>query len=133
MKRLIKLLSIFGVLIILGSCSSSKSVNVTDNITDDGFIYILFEQTSTDNDGYTYTLNSDVVITDNVTKKTIERGYTSQIKDFFIAGHSYTYYWTYTSTKPTATGWYQLTKTLYDGDKSRRIKFLEDDIKISSN
>lgn len=29
MKRLIKLLSIFGVLIILGSCSSSKSVNVS--------------------------------------------------------------------------------------------------------
>ena len=30
MKRLIKLLSIFGVLIILGSCSSSKSVNTSE-------------------------------------------------------------------------------------------------------
>ena len=41
MKRLIKLLSIFGVLIILGSCSSSKSVNVS-TITGDR-LYVKFD------------------------------------------------------------------------------------------
>lgn len=40
MKRLIKLLSIFGVLIILGSCSSSKSVVNTVNEVPDGKIAI---------------------------------------------------------------------------------------------
>ncbi len=38
MKRLIKLLSIFGVLIILGSCSSSKSISTTVNTNSDGKI-----------------------------------------------------------------------------------------------
>ena len=42
MKRLIKLLSIFGVLIILGSCSSSKSVNVSDVVVGDGILEVKF-------------------------------------------------------------------------------------------
>lgn len=41
MKRLIKLLSIFGVLIILGSCSSSKSVNIT-NETNPNQVFVNF-------------------------------------------------------------------------------------------
>ncbi len=41
MKRLIKLLSIFGVLIILGSCSSSKSVVSTVNEVPDGKISLI--------------------------------------------------------------------------------------------
>ena len=47
MKRLIKLLSIFGVLIILGSCSSSKSVNIT-NETNPNQVFVTFVSEDSD-------------------------------------------------------------------------------------
>lgn len=46
MKRLIKLLSIFGVLIILGSCSSSKSVNVTNTIVETMSVVVTVDEST---------------------------------------------------------------------------------------
>ncbi len=70
MKRLIKLLSIFGVLIILGSCSSSKSVNVSDVVVGDGVLEVIFAPQ------FTY---QDMVITlwkyDSNTGSYIKQGY----------------------------------------------------------
>ena len=66
MKRLIKLLSIFGVLIILGSCSSSKSVvaNVTTIDNNSISVIISVDRTKfTDMDQTGDDYNSDITMT----------------------------------------------------------------------
>ena len=63
MKNFLRIITLLGVLLIIGSCSSSKSVNVDDIYNDDGYIYVTLVQKSTDDTtGYVYTLNSDVTI-----------------------------------------------------------------------
>lgn len=82
MKRLIKLLSIFGVLIILGSCSSSKSVNVSTVTGDTKYVKFVSLYSSTypvqyltidggDYDGDTYFFAGDDIKIDTSVKYTI--------------------------------------------------------------
>ncbi len=103
MKRLIKLLSIFGVLIILGSCSSSKSVNVS---TITGVKqYIKFKS-----------LNSTSYPIKSIKITSSDGTYTS--KTFFVGDEmevltdtSYTVIWKYEDVSAGSSDYITITKT----------------------
>lgn len=134
MKRLFKMLSLLSILLILGSCSSSKSINVSEFYTDSGYILITFNRTAEDLSGYTYSLVGDVTVLDNSTGVTADFGSGNLIEEFFIVGHTYTYWWRYTSTNPADTsGIMTLSRPINQGQKTRRVSFFGDTISISSN
>ncbi len=85
MKRLIKLLSIFGVLIILGSCSSSKSVNVTAITGETKYIFFKTYEGSPYNVAYIEISGGEYNL------KTFYTG--SQIKVDSSVKYNITWYW----------------------------------------
>ena len=119
MKRLIKLLSIFGVLIILGSCSSSKSVNVSTVSADD--IIVSFGVQSRYSS--TYAISGFITIENTNTHEIKQYKKTDEVQGFMESGQTYDITWNMINTST-----YALTSGLqYDSytfsPVSRNIKF----------
>lgn len=134
MKRLIKLLSIFGVLIILGSCSSSKSVNVTENITDTGYYNVTYKPSITVS-GVTYTVIGEISCipyTSNDGEKQVDYSPGVQITDLIKENGTYTLKWEWEASNGTS-GFGSVQRTFNSGSPSIDIYFLSNSIRVQSN
>ncbi|MBN1468351.1 MAG: hypothetical protein JXM74_08370 [Fusobacteriaceae bacterium] len=119
MKRFLRMITLLGVLFIIGSCSSSKSVNTT-NITGSDIIVTFGVQ---DYYATNYMISGFITIENTSTHEVKQYKRTEEVQGFMVSGQTYDITWNMLNTTTFA-----LTSNLkYDGYKfspvSRNIKF----------
>lgn len=98
MKRLFKMLSLLSILLILGSCDSSKSVNVTNLSIEDIIVTFGVQDVYEDNNGDKYAISGFIKVENTATHEWKQYKKTEEIKGFMKAMETYDITWNMINT-----------------------------------